>query len=259
MGDSSIIREELIASSLNGITAIFWVIIGSVVGFLLISKYFKYKDKILLLVGINIMILPSPWWPATSGYVLALFGIYLDDILYGILLLGPLTIDILIWVYVVSEALYKEKQKIIMALMLIYTVACEIIIISLSIINVNAYIMIRLGLIDIRFQLPLMIINILHSIIFITTLILYALPILRSSIPETRLKGKFAISFLILFMIGNILDAIIPWDVILGNAQLILIAEAWVALFARIILIGAILCLYNVFLLPEWLKNKLLG
>lgn len=203
------------------------------------------------------MLLPSPWWPAAFGYVLALFGIYLEDILYGILLLGPLTIDILIWVYVVSNALYKEKQKIIMALIVIYSIVCEILIISLSIINVNEFILVRIGLIDIRFQLPLLIMNLSHSIIFIITFILYALPAMRTKNAETKLKGKFAFSFLVLFMIGNVLDAIIPWDKIPVNAEMILIIENLIALIARITLIVGVICLYNVFILPEWMKKRL--
>jgi len=258
MADPRIISTELATSSFNGITALLWVISGILVGLLLIVKYFKYKDRTLLFVGTCIIILPSPWWPAAFGYVLALFGIYLEDVFYGILLLGPLTIDIFIWLYVVSDALYKEKQKIIMLLIGVYTISSEILIMSLSLINVNDYIMVRIGLIDIRFQLPLMIMNLILSVIFIISFVLYALPVLKSDIPETHLKGKFAFSFLILFMIGNVMDAIIPWDLISNNAQISLIIESSVALIARITLIVAVFCLYNVFILLEWVKKKLL-
>lgn len=259
MTDPRIIPTEIATSSVNGITALLWVISGILVGMLLIVKYLKYKDKTLLLVGTCIIILPSPWWSAAFGYVLALFGIYLENISYGIMLLGPLTIDIFIWLYVVSDALYKEKQKLIMLLIGIYVIISEILIISLSFLNVNDYIMVRMGLIDIRFQLPLMVMNLILSTIFIITFILYALPVFRSEDPETHLKGKLAFWFLILFMIGNVMDAIIPWDLISNDAQISFMIESSVALIARITLIVAIFCLYNVFVLLKVVKKKLLN
>ena len=243
MADDRITPKIVLDATPYGLTGICWVVIGILVGLLLITKYFKYKDKMLLYVGINIALLTSPWWPSSISYILALFGLYLEDVIYGFLLYGIITFDFLLWLYVFTGALYKEKQKMIMILGTIYTIIAEIIIISFCIIDVKGLIMERENLIDISFRLALIIIAGINTSLFMITFIIFARDGLKSPNPETRLKGKLALVFIVFFGFGTLLDGF------LEGIQY--------ALIARIALILGVIFLYMVFELPEWLKRRI--
>lgn len=244
MSDPRITPSVILESSINGITAIAYVSISIIIGLLLIIKYFKYKDKKLLFIGLNFILLPSSWWPAAFGYLLALGGIYLENLPYSLILQIPQTLNIFLWIYIFSEMQYPDKQKRIKEVIAIYAVVWAIIYLLFVFINVDVLVINRQGIIDISYRIPTLIMVALHLSIFIITFSLFGKGALKSSDQETRLKGKFLFLFLIGFIFGTLFDSFIPGD--------------FVALPARIVLILASICLYLVFAMPEGLKKRLL-
>ena len=101
----------------------------------------------------------------------------------------------------------------------------------------------RQGTIDIRYQLPFIIMVAIHLMIFGITFILFAKNGFKSVNPETRLKAKFALGFITLFLTGAILDSFAK--------------GAEIALVARICLISGSLSIYLVFAMPNWLKKRI--
>ena len=234
---------EVAESTINGITALIYVLISIIIGLILIFKFLKYRDKVLPFIGLNIILLPCSWWPAAFGYLLALGGIYLENIPYSIILQLPQTINIFLWVYIFSDIHFKDKKKKIIIIMAIYAIIWETLHILFTIIDVGTLVIDRQGLIDIKYQLPLIIMVPMHLLIFACTFLYFSLNTLKSPDPEIKFKGIFLLYFIIAFLIGAILDSFLPGDII--------------ALIARIILISASFSLYIVFAMPEWLKKRI--
>ena len=243
MTDPRIIPQALLDSALNGITAIIYVSITIIIGLLVISKYFKYKDKKLLIIGLNIIILPAAYLTTSIGYILALGGIYIEDFIYGIMVQVPRALNLFLWVYIFSELHYKEKQKKFILICVIYLLIWEIIYFTLAFLDHGAYLIVRQGLIDAGYRLPLLILVLSQLGIFAITFILFARIALKSVNPEIHLKGKFSIYFLIAYATGTIL-ARIPLDILI--------------LPSRIILMFGPIFLYFVFAMPEGVKKRLL-
>ncbi len=244
MTDSRITPLIIAGSTIDGITAIIYISISIIIGLLLIIKFLKYKDKKLLFIGLNFILLPSSWWPAAFGYLLALGGIYLENIPYSIILQIPQTVNIFLWIYIFSEMQYPDKQKKIKEICAIYATSWAIIYLSFVFINVDLLVIIRQGIIDISYRLPALIMVAMHLSIFVVTFTIFGREALKSSDQETRLKGKFLFLFLGGFIFGTLFDSFIPGD--------------FGALPARIVLILASICLYLVFAMPEGLKKRLL-
>ena len=244
MSDPRITPSVILDASINGITALAYVSISIIIGIILIAKFLKYKDKKLLFIGLNFILLPSSWWPAAFGYLLALGGIYIENIPYSLILQIPQTLNIFLWIYIFSEIQYPDKQKKIKQITLIYTVSWAIIYLSFVLINVDVLVIIRQGIIDISYRLPTLIMVAMHLSIFIVTFSIFGREALKSVDQETRLKGKFLFLFLFGFIFGTLFDSFIPGD--------------FGALPARIVLILASICLYLVFAMPERLKNRLI-
>jgi len=244
MTDSRITPLVITGSIIDGITAIIYISISIIIGLLLITKFLKYKDKKLLFIGLNIILLPSSWWPAAFGYLLALGGIYLENIPYSIILQIPQTLNIFLWIYIFSEMQYPDKQKKIKEIVAIYATLWAIIYLIFVFINVDMFIIIRQGIIDISYRLTALIMVAMHLSIFVITFTIFGRESLKSSDQETRLKGKLLFLFLGGFIFGTLFDSFIPGD--------------FGALPARIVLILASICLYLVFAMPEGLKNRLI-
>ncbi|TXT59200.1 MAG: conserved membrane protein of unknown function [Promethearchaeota archaeon] len=113
---------------LNGIFSILYVSISVFIGFLMILKYKKYGEKLLLLVGITWIGLVEPWYPSIISFIFYLLtgeGISLE--LY--LIIGnvgaPLTL--IAWIYAFTDLLYPQRRKIALILSIIYITLFEVI------------------------------------------------------------------------------------------------------------------------------------
>ncbi|MFX1444663.1 MAG: hypothetical protein ACFFHV_14720, partial [Promethearchaeota archaeon] len=47
----------------SGFSSIVGITLSIVLGVLMIIKYFRYKDRNLLLMGIVMILITQPWWP----------------------------------------------------------------------------------------------------------------------------------------------------------------------------------------------------
>ena len=56
----------------NGLFSLVYVIIAAIVGLVIASRYFKYKQRVLLLMGLNFIFIGCPWWPSSLSFLLAL-------------------------------------------------------------------------------------------------------------------------------------------------------------------------------------------
>lgn len=227
---------------LQGSFSLIFVIISIIIGVKILIKYFEYKSNQFLLVGLTWIGLSTPWWPDSINLILILTTNSILSIEANFII-GTSTMPffLLIWLKAFTDLVYKEKQKYILIIFLIIGIIFEIIFYYFLFTQPNL-----IGTFETPFQVVygiyIEIFLVIFLLVIVITGILFGKQSLRSENPEIKLKGKFLIIAFILFTIGAFLDSIVP--------ELFIIA--------RIVLDVSALSFYFGFMLPDWLKEKLL-
>ena len=239
--------------TLTGSLSLTIVIISSIIGLKIVSKYFKLKQRQLLLVGLTWILLCEIWWSSAFSFLAALVtGEGFTPEIY--FTLGNLFVPIalLMWLTAFTDLLvYKKKQKLILLIAAITGLIYYIIFFYFIFTDVSV-IGIMFNAVDARYELFPLIYLISVLLVFFVTGILFARVSMRSDNPEIKLKGKFFFLAVILFTIGAALDGLKPFlfdNPAILNATLII---------NRIILIISSLAYYSGFLLPRWIKELLI-
>ena len=240
---------------LNGTFALIMVVIYIYVGLRIIFKYFEVKQRVFLLVGITWIGLSEPWWGATISFLIGLTndGVGLfgtgtgDPSLWAIYffagnILIPVTLNI--WMLAFTDLLYKDSQKKICSIFIIYGAAFSAIFLYLLFTNP-----IEIGILetptDSKYGGLVLIFLLSLIVIIIITGTLFARESIRSENPEIKLKGKLLRLAFIFFSIGAALDSAISLNAITLT-------------ISRLIMISSAIFFYGGFMLPEWMKKLLL-
>jgi len=235
---------------LTGSLSLTTVIISTIIGLRIASKYFEHKRKELLLVGFTWVLLCEIWWSSAFSFLAALFtgeG-FTPKIYFSI---GNLFIPIALfmWLTAFANFLYKEKKKIILLISaasgLIYYVAFFYFIFTdVSVIGI------MFNAVDAEYKSFALFYLISVLLVFLITGILFARVSMRSNDAEIKLKGKFILLAVVFFTIGAALDGLKPF--LFGKVlDVILIIN-------RIILFLSSLAFYSGFLLPRFIKGLIL-
>jgi len=172
----------------------------------LISKYFKYKRKEFIHAGITGIIITEPWWPNFINYLLILLGqAILPFEIYNIIALIGLPMGLFSWLYVVSELMYKERQKELLMFAIIYGVFFEIIVIPIVLVDP----LFTSTVFGISNFVIVSIFSFIIELIPLITGLLFARLNLMSDNPEIRLKGRFLVYAFIAFFISGIIYSFI--------------------------------------------------
>ena len=229
----------------NGFLALIWVIISIIIGIIIASRYRKYKQKVLIYVGLSWIGIANGWFPTSISFILTLTtGNGLTPVIYFFIGNAFIPVTLFIWMIVITELMYKEKQKVILLIFAIIGVLFDIYLFY-YLINDPSVIGELQGPVDVQYKS----ITALYLIfILLTTLVtglLFAREALKSEKPETRLKGKFLAAAFISYTIGAITDAVVPLNFI--TLPLI-----------RILLITSAIEFYIGWMLPEMIKDRLI-
>jgi hypothetical protein len=231
----------------NGIFGLLFVVISIVLGLIIVSKYFRTKDKNFLLVGFTWIFLISGWYGTSASFLVALLtggdGLSLEMIL--LLNFIPLPIALVLWSIAFTNFLYKEKQLTYMIFVAIYIAIFYIIFLYYLITDVS-FIAEKISPVDTAANsLLLALFLVIFILIFFISGVKFALATLSIDNPETKLKGKFLLIAFPSFCIGGFLDAALP-------------TTALTLIIFRIILILSAIMFYSAFIMPNWIKNKFL-
>lgn len=230
--------------TLNGVFSVIFVAISLLVGFTILSRYFKYKERVYFLVGSTWVLISSPWWPSSLSFLVALSnGVGITEEAY--FLIGNILVPVAValWLLAFTEFLYTEKRKLILSIFAIIGLIFEVL--FLIILFLNPDFIGELNIVDVNYKSFIMIFLIFFLLIIVVTGFLFANLSLKSEDPEVKLKGKLLVIAYITFSVGALLDSSIPL-----NEALIIIT--------RLILIVSAFFWYAGFLLPKWLKKYLL-
>ena len=97
---------------LQGTLTFIFVLISLVLGLTIMSRYFKYKSRQFILVGISWMAVVSPYWPDAISYLLIITtGNELDTVLYIFIANAFIPLICITWGIVFTDFLYSNKKN----------------------------------------------------------------------------------------------------------------------------------------------------
>ena len=228
--------------TLNGTFSLIFVIVSLLVGLFIASKYFQYKNRTLLLVGITWIGLTTPWLPSTISFIVYLAtSSGLTPVIYFTIgnIASPLIL--VIWIFAFTDLKFKGRQKLLIWIYSIIGVAYEVYLVFFLVTN-PAVIGELTGIFDVTYKGVVLIFALFIVVNLLITGILFGRESLRSKDPTLRLKGKFLIVAFISWCIGAIMDAALPLNIVTLT-------------IARIILISSAFEFYIGFILPRFIKE----
>jgi hypothetical protein len=224
---------------LNGITGLIYAIIVIYVGLRIASKYFQYKHKTLLYVGLGWLGFATPYYAVSLSFLSVLIiGEPINDFLYFLVAVGFVPIFLLLWMAGFTDLLYNNRQKIVLIIYAVLGAVFESIILyalftDLTIIGVKE------GPVDTDWSNVIVFYFIPLILTVIITGFLLSNKSLKSESPDVKLKGKFLLVAFILWTLGEILDLFLDNPI------------------TRITLMISSIAFYFGWIMPEWMKKKL--
>ena len=238
---------------LQGSFSLIFVIISLIIGITIISKYFEFKNRLLILVGISWIGVGNPWMPDSISFLMNIFiGESLPVEWYFIIGNCFIPVALLTWLIAYTDMIRKKAQKKVIIITILLSIIFEIVFFTLFFIDINL-----IGEINpvrpftVNFGIFITIYLLLVILIMLITGIIFAQKSVKSEDREIRLKGKLLRAAFISFTVAAILDSLLgtifedPTDPLLS---IMVVA-------VRILLIFSALEFYGGFLLPRWMKE----
>ena len=241
---------------LHGSFSLIYVIISLTIGLIILLKYFKFRNRLYILVGLTWGFLSLPWVPDSISFLRNLFfGSLLTAPSYFIIgnVFRPLAL--ISWIVAYTDMINKEKQKFAVSLILIFSIVFEIIFFTLFFIDMSL-IGVYTTLFSADLGIFLIIFHFITMLIMLTTGLKFAAKSIRSEDKDVRLKGKLLRGAFIAFTIAALLEKSAR-SIMLGvvfqdpNDPLLTVMLAIV----RILLVLSAFAFYGGFLLPRWIKE----
>ncbi|TFG08195.1 MAG: hypothetical protein EU539_03050 [Promethearchaeota archaeon] len=227
---------------ISGISSLISIIIFTLLGLIIISKYFKYRSRDLLLFGITVIGLAEPFYGPSFSFLTALItgeGLSVEPYMLLSLVGNPITL--VCFVAVVANLVYKEKGRIIVYLFIIYAIIIEILLFYFLFTEPSLVGVIK-GITDAEYGIFARTYVISALVVLIIGGTLFARESIKSNKPDLILKGKLLLPAFYIFVISAIIDAAVPLNEITLPLN-------------RILLILSGILFYLGFVLPDWFKN----
>ncbi|MCK4380468.1 MAG: hypothetical protein KAW51_04960, partial [Candidatus Lokiarchaeota archaeon] len=179
--------------TINGVCSLIFVAISLLVGFIILSRYFKYKERIYFFVGMTWILLSCPWWSSSLSFLVALSnGVGITPEVYFTIgnILVPFAL--IFWLLTFTEFLYTKKRKLILLIFALSGLIFEILFFTFLFVEPNLIGELNPP-VDVRYNSFIMIYLISYLLIFVITGLLFANLSLKSKDPEVKLKGKLLI------------------------------------------------------------------
>ncbi|UCD01965.1 MAG: hypothetical protein JSV23_02795 [Promethearchaeota archaeon] len=239
---------------LQGSFSLIFVIISLIIGMRILSKYFEFKNRLYILVGISWIGVANPWMPDSISFLMNLIvGESLDPGLYFIIGNCFLPIALLTWFIAFTDMIYRKAQKKVIIITIILSIIFEIEFFTLFFIDINL-----IGNINplsrpftANFGLFITIYLLVVIVAMVVTGVIFAQKSIKLEDPEVRLKGKLLRAAFITFAVAAVLDSML--GTIFEDPTDPLLSVMVVAV--RILLIFSALEFYGGFLLPRWMKE----
>ena len=247
-----------IVDILQGSLSLIFVIISFIIGVTIISKYGKNKNRLYILVGFTWLTLSTLWLPEAGSFLMSLV-IQQTLAIEWYFILGNVFVPVALicWITAYTNMVNKEKQKIAVTLILIFSIVFEGLFFYYFFLDINL-----LGVInplrpfsaDLGYFLTILLL-ISFLILFMTGL-KFARKSIRSENKEVRLKGKLLQFAFIAFTIAALLEKTAR-SILIGTffADPTILLLSVMLVIVRMLLISSAIAFYGGFLLPGWMKK----
>ncbi len=232
---------------LFGTLSLILVLVSTIVGLRIISKYFTFKEKTLLTVGLAWVFITSAWWVSAFQFVIiALFDYKFTPYLYLLIENAFTPFAIIFWIYSFCALMRLKSQKLIVSIYFIICVIFEIILFTFLSIDTE---LVGTGIEEGIFTSRLTDFFIGFQIFAILSIVITGIIVSRKSIrsdkPDIKWKGIFLLIAFFSIAFGAALEAIF----LLGPLELILV---------RALLISGSIEFYFGFFLPKPIAKVLI-
>lgn len=214
-------------------------------GLKIMSKYFKYKRKELIFVGVTFILIWSAWWPSTiSFFIYIINGGGLPYVMYIFLGGFFLPYALLTWDMAMFSLLNFEKKakQIGYILTIIYVVAFNALVFYYMV-NPTELGYLRNPLVP-AYSFTFYFAMFPLIIAFFVISIVFALETFKSEDLETKLKGKFILIACFVLIAGIMMEIFTFGDILL--------------LTSRIIIVIGMILIYIGFVLPKKVRDLIL-
>ena len=247
-----------IVDILQGSLSLIFVIISFIIGVTIISKYGKNKNRLYILVGICWLMLSTLWLPEAASFLMSLFIQQTLSIeLYFIIGNAFFPVALICWVIAYTDMINKEKQKLAVGLILIFSIIFEGLFFYNFFLDINL-----IGVINPLRPFSADLGYFLTILLFISFLILFvsgfkfARKSVNSENKEVILKGKLLQYAFIAFTIAALLEKTarsILIGTVFADPTILLLSVMLVVV--RLLLISSAIAFYGGFLLPRWMRE----
>ncbi|MHA1349442.1 MAG: hypothetical protein ACTSPZ_01235 [Promethearchaeota archaeon] len=249
-----------IVDILQGSLSLIFVIISFIIGFSIISKYGKIKNRLYILVGLTWISLSTLWLPEASSFLMSLI-IQQTLAIEWYFILGNVFVPVALicWIFAYTDMVNKEKQKIAVGLILIFSVVFEVLFFYHFFLDINLIGVIspsRPFSVDLGYFLAILLL--ISFLILFVTGFKFARKSIKSEDRDVRLKGELLQFAFVAFTIAAVIEktlrsfligAIFPDPTILFLSLILVIM--------RLLLILSAIAFLGGFLLPNWMKKIL--
>lgn len=230
---------------IRALFALGFVIISLISGFKILGKYFKYKNRYFISVGLTWIFISTPWWPLPITLISVLFFNYaLEPLLYLYIMTAFVPLALIFWIISFTNIIYPKYKKQIIIPYLIICVSYFVLYHIFLFINPD-YISKYKGQFQYQHSSFVYFFLVFTLISAIITGFLFAKESTKSKDPKIQWKGRFLFLAIMLFLIGSILDTFSFGNVIIQT-------------IARFILIISAIEYYMGFFLPKKLEKWLI-
>ena len=234
--------HEIISAFFGLALIISFILIGLTIS----SKYFKYKIRTFLFMGLFWIFLSQAWWSAFINVFLIMTNINPQGLTPELFFLCNFTLIPLtgfFYIVAMTDLIYTQYQKHFIAIELIFTGSFEIFCIY-NIFTNPSLIISKPSPISIIYSIYLILFIFVLTLVILIFGFLLSIETLKAHEPEMRLKGKILLIAFVLFLIGGVMDT--------------MEFTTFLDFIDRIILIISAIMFYIGFILPEWVKKILI-
>jgi len=231
---------------ISAIFSIILIVVYIIIGITICSKYFKIKQRTFLFMGLAWILLSMLWWSSVINAIILLIdpdGMGLSGEQYFFFTGVLLPLCIFFFVTALSDLTLKRFQRYFQILVIVIGGIFEFFSFYFLFTNPRM-IIIKEAPVALSYQPFLVIFIFLFLIIPLVLGIFFGIESIHSENRIVKIKGYLLLIALILFAIGSILDST-------DTISILQFSD-------RIFLIISVVIFYIGFIMPDWLKKKIL-